>query len=94
MPSQKHSIDRIARKGVRFTQGYAACQVSSTSQASILTGYRTFMAGKWHLGGKGSYPEDHGFDINIGGFEAGSPPGGYFSPYHNPKLTDGPKGEN
>ncbi|MEN6323609.1 MAG: sulfatase [Proteiniphilum sp.] len=140
-------IDRIAQKGINFTQGYAACQVSSPSRASILTGkfparhgitnwigeatgedwrkmeryskllpagyvrqlplsettlpeilrengYRTFMAGKWHLGGKGSMPEDHGFDINKGGYEAGSPRGGYFSPYNNPKLDDGPNGEN
>ncbi len=57
-------------------------------------GYNTFFAGKWHLGDEGSYPEDHGFDINIGGYESGSPKGGYFSPYQNPKLTDGPNGEN
>jgi arylsulfatase A-like enzyme len=31
-------IDRIAAKGVNFRQGYAACQVSSPSRASILTG--------------------------------------------------------
>ena len=30
-------------------------------------GYNTFFAGKWHLGGEGYYPEDQGFDINIGG---------------------------
>jgi arylsulfatase A-like enzyme len=57
-------------------------------------GYKTFFAGKWHLGGKGSYPEDHGFDINIGGNDSGSPKGGYFSPFNNPQLPDGPKGEN
>ncbi|NLR94618.1 sulfatase [Flammeovirga agarivorans] len=57
-------------------------------------GYTTFFAGKWHIGDEGSLPEDHGFDINIGGFEAGSPKGGYFSPYKNPRLEDGPKGEN
>jgi arylsulfatase A-like enzyme len=56
-------------------------------------GYKTFFAGKWHLGNKGSWPEDHGFDINIGGFEAGSPLGGYFSPYQNPNLKDGNDGE-
>ena len=39
------------------------------------------------------YPEDQGFDVNIGGCEKGSPPGGYYSPYNNPKLTDGPDGE-
>lgn len=56
-------------------------------------GYRTFFAGKWHLGGKGFYPEDQGFDINKGGYEKGSP-NSYYSPYQNPKLTDGPEGEH
>lgn len=141
------NIDGIAQKGAMFTNAYAACQVSSPSRASILTGktparhgittwigepageewrkmnrytkmlppdykqqlsvnettlpeklretnYTTFMAGKWHLGGEESTPEMHGFDINIGGWESGSPHGGYFSPYSNPKLKDGPAGEN
>lgn len=57
-------------------------------------GYLTFFAGKWHLGKEGSYPEDHGFDINKGGHERGSPPGGYFTPFKNPKLSDGEPGEN
>ena len=56
-------------------------------------GYRTFFAGKWHLGGEGSFPEDHGFDINVGGHHRGSPPGGFFSPYTNPKMESGPAGE-
>ena len=54
--------------------------------------YATFFAGKWHLGGEGSYPEDHGFDVNRGGFEAGGPyTGGYFSPFNNPKMNDFPE---
>lgn len=57
-------------------------------------GYTTFFAGKWHLGGEGFLPEDQGFDINKGGHFRGSPPGGYFSPYKNPKLSDGPVGEH
>jgi arylsulfatase A-like enzyme len=56
-------------------------------------GYKTALIGKWHLGGEGFYPENQGFDINIGGHEKGSPPGGYYSPYKNPKLKDGPEGE-
>jgi arylsulfatase A-like enzyme len=141
------NIDRIANTGMRFTQGYAACQVCSPSRASILTGkytprhgvtdwigapsgaawreigrhnkllppdyehglraqeitfaevlrrsgYRTFFAGKWHLGGEGSSPENHGFEINKGGFNVGYPPGGYFAPYANPKLEDGEPGES
>ncbi len=56
-------------------------------------GYRTCFIGKWHLGDTGYFPEDQGFDINIGGHHKGSPPGGYYSPYKNPKLRDGPEGE-
>lgn len=137
-------IDSLARSGMRFTEGYATCQVCSPSRASIMlgkyparigitdwigaktgtawnrndrvlpaanrdalphkdmtlaeamkeAGYVTFFAGKWHLGGEGSFPEDHGFDINKGGHHRGSPPGGFFSPYKNPKLEDGPPGES
>jgi len=57
-------------------------------------GYATFLAGKWHLGGDGFDPELQGFDVNKGGHWRGSPPGGYFAPYDNPKLDDGPDGEH
>lgn len=138
------NIDRLAREGMRFLNGYSTCQVCSPSRASIVTGqyparlgitdwigaktgeqwnrndqvlpaanreslphekitiaealksggYRTFYAGKWHLGGKGSEPQDHGFEINKGGYHAGSPRGGYYAPYKNPHLTDGVPGES
>lgn len=55
--------------------------------------YKTCFVGKWHLGDEGFFPENQGFDINIGGHDKGSPPGGYYSPYKNPKLSDGPEGE-
>lgn len=137
------NIDQIARRAMRFTNGYAACQVCSPSRAAIQTGksparlhitdyigaphsdkwtrntqllpapyemqldldeitiaealgasgYKTFFAGKWHLGGDGFLPTDQGYQINQGGHAAGTPPGGFFSPYKNPKLTDGPDGE-
>ncbi len=59
-------------------------------------GYKTFFAGKWHLGETEEFwPEKQGFDINKGGYWAGSPRGNhYFTPYDNPRLTDGPAGEN
>jgi arylsulfatase A-like enzyme len=57
-------------------------------------GYKTFFTGKWHIGGKGSWPEDHGFDINKGGWDVGSPRGGYFAPWENPNLESGPDGQN
>ena len=141
------NCDQIRQNGMRFSQGYAACQVCSPSRASILTGkyptrhgitdwigaksgkewrennrfnkllppdyehslnmneatlaqvlqsngYRTFFAGKWHLGDQGADPENFGFEINKGGWKAGSPIGGYFSPWQNPKLAPGPTGES
>jgi arylsulfatase A-like enzyme len=42
-------------------------------------GYATAHVGKWHLGGEAYLPEKHGFDVNIAGTHAGSPPGGYFT---------------
>ena len=47
-------------------------------------GYVSASIGKWHLGGTGSLPTDHGFDVNIAGDHAGSPYS-YFSPYTNKK---------
>ena len=140
-------LDGLAGGGMRFTQGYAACQVCSPSRASILTGkypprhgvtdwigapagaawrelgrhskllppeyehslraneitfaevfrragYRTFFAGKWHLGDTGADPEEFGFEINKGGWRVGTPMGGYFAPWDNPKLEPGPAGES
>ena len=52
-------------------------------------GYRTAQVGKWHLG---EDPTTQGIDINIGGNTRGAP-SSYFSPYKNPDLKDGPKGE-
>lgn len=68
----------------------------TVAEALSAAGYRTFWAGKWHLGGEGSYPEDHGFEVNRGGWEAGGPygRGNYFVPYDNPRLEDGPQGEH
>lgn len=52
-------------------------------------GYATWHVGKWHLGGPGSLPTDHGFDVNVGGCHWGSPGRqGYFSPWGIPALED------
>ncbi len=66
-------------------------------------GYATFFAGKWHLASAEVYPEDQGFDVNIGGGHAGAP-GSYFYPYNKSKnknhhakkiegLEDGKEGD-
>jgi arylsulfatase A-like enzyme len=132
------NVDRLAKEGVRFTNGYAANPVCSPTRFSIMTGkypsradatnyfsgrrggkflpaplhdrmplaettlgealkeagYRTAFLGKWHLGPTEQYwPEAQGFDVNIGGYSRGMPAAGFFSPYKNPKLSDGIKGE-
>ena len=62
-------------------------------------GYKTMFSGKWHLGGDGYLPQDQGYDVNAGGYNRGSPNrrgeecDGYFAPYCNPQLEDGPEGE-
>ncbi|MGE9268216.1 MAG: sulfatase [Verrucomicrobiales bacterium] len=68
---------------------------TTLAEAFAAHGYQTFFAGKWHLGkGEESLPTKHGFQINKGGYHSGSPRGGYFSPYNNPELEDGPTGES
>ena len=63
------------------------------AEAFLAQGYSTFFAGKWHLGGTGSSPLDHGFQTNVGGWDKGSPIGGFFDPYENPVLPNRKPGE-
>jgi arylsulfatase A-like enzyme len=70
-----------------------ALQEVTIAEALKELDYSTYFAGKWHLGGKGFWPTDQGYDVNVGGHEAGTPPGGYFAPYKNPVLQ-GPPGEH
>ena len=54
-------------------------------------GYATFFAGKWHLGKTEKYfPQNRGFDFNIGGHASGGPYTGrkYFAPFKNPQMKD------
>ncbi|MEM7309331.1 MAG: sulfatase [Planctomycetota bacterium] len=60
------------------------------AEALGAAGYATCHVGKWHLGDD---PRAQGFDVNVGGLAAGSPPGGHFAPYRNAALADGPEGE-
>ncbi len=48
-------------------------------------GYFTAFIGKWHLGSEGNYPDDQGFDVNLGGCDFGQPPS-YFDPYENART--------
>ncbi|RMF44757.1 MAG: DUF4976 domain-containing protein [Planctomycetota bacterium] len=94
-PSGANQPDQWRRNTRLLPAGFRkqlALEETTLAEALKAVGYSTFFAGKWHLGGEGFYPEDQGYDINVGGHEAGTPPGGYFAPYRNPKLS-GPPGE-
>jgi len=67
--------------------------VVTLAEALKGAGYVSASMGKWHLGNDPELgPVGQGFDLNVGGYEAGAPRS-YFSPYRNPKLADGPRGE-
>jgi len=67
-----------------------AAKFVTLGEALQAKGYRTCVAGKWHLS---IDPTKDGFDTNFGGTTWGHPKS-YFSPYKNPFLSDGPKGEH
>ena len=68
---------------------YLPHEERTLAQAMKDGGYATWHVGKWHLGGPAFYPDEHGFEVNVGGCEQGSPGrGGYFSPWTIPVLDD------
>ena len=74
--------------------------LEETTLAQLLkaNGYATFFAGKWHLGDTPQYyPQNRGFDINIGGWSRGGPYTGnkYFAPFKNPEIKiESPEGDH
>lgn len=80
-------------KQVHDRDNLALNEVTIAEVLKERAGYVNFFAGKWHLGDKGHWPTDHGFDFNIGGNSKGSPPGGYYSPWKNPTLKSRFNGE-
>ncbi len=100
-PSRYDATDWFCgRRTERFRHASYNCfmpaDLTTMGEAFQSTGYSTYFAGKWHLGpDEKHWPEAQGFDVNKGGYAAGSPGwfDGFFSPYNNPKLENGPKGE-
>ena len=74
--------------------------LEDTTLAQLLkaNGYATFFAGKWHLGDSPEYyPQNRGFDVNIGGWSRGGPYTGnkYFAPFKNPEIKiESPEGDH
>lgn len=78
-----------------------ALEEKTIAELALENGYQTFFAGKWHLGEEEKFwPQHQGFQTNKGGWSKGGPTGrkndstgGFFTPYQNPLLSDGPRGE-
>lgn len=68
------------------------------AQLAKQRGYATFFAGKWHLGPTEEFfPQNRGFDVNIGGHKIGGPYTGkrYFAPFENPQMqVESPAGDH
>lgn len=79
-PSRSHRL--LGVKGRRFLP----VEEIALPKALKPRGYVSACIGKWHLGGEGYLPENHGFDVTLGATEAGTAPGGYFK-FHTPTLT-------
>ena len=107
-PARLHLTDWIqghkrpnAKLKVPDWQMYLDTTEVTIAEALKKTGYVTANFGKWHLGDTPEYwPENQGFDVNIGGYRWGAP-GSYFFPYHGnkrdkmhpPNLENGTEGE-
>jgi len=101
-PARTKTTDWFHHKnGKRLTGKYKVAnsidympQTVTTMAELIPSSYQKTFIGKWHLGESEKFwPENQGFDTNIAGWAAGSPKGGYFAPYKNPRLVKGEKGE-
>ncbi len=107
-PARLHLTDWIqghkrpnAKLKVPDWQMYLDTAEITIADALKTADYVTANFGKWHLGDNPIYwPENQGFDVNIGGYRWGAP-GSYFYPYHGnkrdglhpPHLEKGKKGE-
>ena len=87
----------IAGRGIGRVIGPRYRHELSLDERTIATalkdgGYQTWHVGKWHLGGEGFLPTDHGFDVNIGGHANGALYHcGYFAPWNiGSRAPNGP----
>ena len=74
-----HRIPNTKLRRPEFLQ-YLPNEEVTIAEALKAAGYATASVGKWHLGGEGHLPQDQGFDLNVGGSNAGGPAGGYHLP--------------
>lgn len=101
-PARIGVTDAIGEAGEKWSRGRrlltppnpTGLPAATTTLAEVLrpAGFATASIGKWHLGGSGSLPQDHGFDLNYYGNNLGSPKT-MFGPDHGLGLAPTPAGE-
>ncbi|MBK1833950.1 sulfatase [Roseibacillus ishigakijimensis] len=75
----------------RFTHTMLPLEEVTIAEHLRAHDYRTAFIGKWHLNDHGhqtGFPQDQGYQINLGGHHKGQPPHGYFAPFKIPFLPD------
>jgi arylsulfatase A-like enzyme len=90
----KHRYPEDARIIPPEDKMYVGLNEIMIPEALLPLGYATVSIGKWHVGEKEKYyPTHQGFDVNVAGYNHGSPPT-YWAPYKNPELDWNPRIEN
>ena len=80
LPSGRWDRKRHKLREARYLS-HLPLEEITIAEAMRAAGRRTGFIGKWHLGTETySYPEHHGFDVNVAGRDYGAP-GGYFYPF-------------
>lgn len=78
-----------ARAGIPGGKGQMQPGEVTVGEALQQGGYTTFFAGKWHLGKQAEqWPQQQGYDYNVGGCSAGAPIS-YFFPYNENRGKGG-----
>ena len=90
-PARLHITDWIggSQRGMLLPADYTpqlALEEVTIAEAFAAAGYTSAFIGKWHLGEQPYFPENQGFDVNVGGHGAGQP-ASYFYPYRNPSES-------
>lgn len=101
LPDQERFMPENARLNPAPCEDFLKPDYMTLAEHLKQAGYRTGFFGKWHLSdragrqGKGNplyYPENQGFDLNVGGCSYGGPPT-FFDPYRIHNLPPRKNGE-
>lgn len=101
LPDQKRFIPENAKLNPAVCKSFLSDNYKTLAEHLKQAGYATGFLGKWHLSdragreGRGTatyYPENQGFDLNIGGCSYGGPPT-FFDPYRIHNLPSRKVGE-